>query len=158
MWPNPHFASEDPMPPTHAGLGAADRLIWCEAIRLKLIQPDRVWWNLTVGHVPDWFADVHDAKRRAWIAKSYCKRPDVIWESNGVLILGEIKPYASYVAFGQAVQYRRQAIKLLDPDRPLVSAIITDLADPDLAIEHDLDQIRLIQIGERLVERSARLT
>lgn len=157
-WPTFSDSTTDPTPPKHAGLGKADRVIYCTAISAGLIRPTRLWWNQICGTPPDWINEIHDPQRANWIRATYCKRPDIMIEQAGVLITVEIKPYASYVALGQAILYQRLAQRKTEPQRIIRSMILTDLADPDLASTIEPSDPILVQIGERIADRPCRPT
>lgn len=152
-WPDPQTASTDPTPPLHCGLGHSDRLIWIAAVDDGIIKPSRVWWNQTCGTPPDWVAEILDPRKRAWVTDNYCKRPDVMAEIGETLFAVEIKPFASYVALGQAVMYATLATLRTDPHRYVRPLIVTDEADPDILPVLERVPMGMIRVGRQIAAR-----
>lgn len=155
MWPDPAQARDTPNPPARPGLGKKDRAIWDWLIDHQQVPGVRWWWNQVVGQEPPWLKDVDNPNLERWARATYLKRPDVIYEAHGSLWAAEIKPYASYVALGQAILYARLAEHLTDPPRRVLPVLITDAPDPDLLSVLELGDPALIQIGHLLEERPA---
>lgn len=152
-WPDPTDALTTTGIPKHCGLGRLDKEIWQAHIIAGSITFDRAWFNLVVGTLPTWAPTLTDTSTRNWVETAYCKRPDVIWESDGELWLAEIKPYASYCALGQTLLYGACARNKLSPHRDLRLAIITDQADPDLLEVTALDDITLFELDKPIGPR-----
>ena len=154
LWPNPDEAIALSEIPLHAGLGQKDRRILDAMIENGFFVADRVWINQVVGNLPTWIDEITDPKQRAWIEATYSKRPDLIADVDGQLWAVELKPYASYVALGQAIMYAVLATIKTDPPRPVISWILTDLADPDLLTLLNLELlIRITELGRFLEPR-----
>mgnify|MGYP001572633266 CR=1 FL=1 len=157
-WPGRYPCCEPGRPPNHCGLGQADRLILTAHLEAGIIMPEKIWYNTLVGEPPTWIDGIPDGTRRNWVIATYCKRPDVVWLANGLLYVAEIKPYASYIAFGQATQYARLARRLATNPNAVRAAILTDRADPDLILFNDgIDPI-LYELGYELCTRPERAT
>lgn len=153
-WPPPEQAQRDPTPPTHAGLGDKDRRIWNEHLRKQTIVPVRVWWNQVVGSLPEWAQDVQSPTLRAWVEATYRKRPDVVIDNGQTLWVCELKPFASYIALGQALMYSILAAAMPEPIAPIVPAILTDDPDPDLLhVAPNFPALVIISLGQLLEPR-----
>jgi len=85
-------------------------------------------------------------------------RPDVILDIGDGLWICEIKPYAGYVAYGQAIQYARLADRIIGHSKACVPVIITDVPNPDLIIHEDGDDPMLIYLDNQIVPRPSRPT
>lgn len=158
LWPDPIQADTNPRPPLHCGLGQADRTILEAHLDAGTIRPELIWWNQIVGTIPHWAAEIADPRRREWIERAYCKRPDIVWFEAEAIHVAEIKPYASYVAYGQACIYGRLAAARLWPPRELRVWIITDVPDPDLVACLTPDCPRILELDEHVVPRPSRIT
>jgi len=63
--------------------------------------------------------------------------------------LVEIKPKASYVAFGQVVFYAYQFQKDYSPGLDVLPVILTDLVDPDIVPLCRSAGVVVIEVGDR---------
>lgn len=63
---------------------------------------------------------------------NYQRRIDLVIDAPTLATIFEIKPAASFVAFGQILYYHHLTLKYLHPDKPISKAIVTDLPDPDI--------------------------
>ena len=157
-WPECHECCEPGRPPNHCGLGQADRLILTAHLEAETIRPEKLWYNTLVGEPPTWIDGIPDGTRRNWVVATYCKRPDVVWLQDRLIYVAEIKPYASYIAFGQATQYARLARRLAANPNAIRAAIVTDQPDPDLILFADGTDPILYELGYELCPRPERAT
>ena len=157
-WPAIADSTTDPAPHRGCGLGAADKAIWLAALADGLVKPTRLWWCNPLGQVPDWISDIRDPTTRNWCVQTWSKRPDVICIENGTTLILEIKPYASYVALGQALMYAALAHDQANNQLEVKPTILTDQADPDLLRVLPTTNIRIRQIGRPIADRPTRPT
>lgn len=152
-WPSHDEAIDGRNLPRHCGLGDLDRAIWQEAIIRGLIQPIRVWCNQHVG-VTSRTPGPEDAPWLAsWINAAYRKRPDMLLVDNAGNWVVEIKPWASYVALGQALVYTDAARRMAGSDNSWNPMILTDYADPDLRPCAERLGVRLEILGQPIAPR-----
>lgn len=131
-FPDPDDAITGPELPPKPGLGNKDRKILEAMIKNGFIRPEQMWFNQVVGQVDQAMLDRTPENLKEWFVRTYSKRPDVMFTENGILYAAEVKPFASYVALGQALMYRHWANIKADPQRLIVAIILTDIPDPDL--------------------------
>ena len=101
---------------------------------------------------------IPDGTRRNWVIATYCKRPDVVWLAHGLIYVAEIKPFASYIAFGQATQYASLARRLAANPNAIRAAILPDRADPALILFAGGPDPILYELGYELCPRPERAT
>ncbi|MBA7682848.1 hypothetical protein ES703_91203 [subsurface metagenome] len=108
-----------------------DIIIWQRFIKNGLYLPDVVWYDVRCGNsvildmdLPDWMTKMSLRLTR--------KRIDVVGRVGRDYWVIEIKPRASYDAFGQVVFYADQFQKDYSPPGEVFPIIITDLVDMDI--------------------------
>ena len=131
-FPDPNHAVEGTVLPPRPGLGKKDRAILDAMIANGFVVWDRAWYNQAVGNLDRGAQAALPPNLQDWFELTYSKRPDVIYEHDGELFAAEVKPWASYVALGQALMYRHFATEKTNPTRQVKALILTDVADPDL--------------------------
>lgn len=129
-------------------MGAKDRLILQAMLDNGFVNPERMWFNEVVGNFDAAVRDALPENLREWFERTYSKRPDVILEENGILFVVEVKPYASYVALGQALLYLHHTAVKLDPPRLVQPLVLTDVVDPDFVPVAAIHAVEFRQLGE----------
>lgn len=157
-WPAYANATTETTVHRGCGLGQADRLIWSRAIERGLIHPAYLWWCEPLGNVPAWVHEIPDPVRRNWCVQTWSKRPDVIYLEGDAYRIVEIKPYASYVALGQAIVYGALAAARNTSGKPTWPTILTDQPDPDIVAAANAHGVNIIELGEPLADRPTRPT
>ena len=110
---------------------AEDTVIWRRFISNGDYLPDVVWYDVRVGDMgilpdnpPDWMT------KMAWHLLR--KRIDVVGKVGFTFWIIEVKPRASYEAFGQVVYYSYAFEREYTPGGEVVPVIVTDQVDPDI--------------------------
>ncbi len=108
-----------------------DIIIWRRFVADGNYLPDVVWYDVRVGHgvalgesEPEWMTRMALSLTR--------KRIDVVGRVGRDYWIIEIKPRATYDAFGQVVFYADQFRKDYNPPGEVFAVILTDLVDPDI--------------------------
>ena len=152
-FPDPDEAIEGTEIPQKSGMGDKDLKILKAMIENGFIRPEQMWFNQVVGQVDPEMLARTPQNLKEWFVRTYSKRPDVMFTESGQLFAAEVKPFASYVALGQALMYRFWANIKADPPRLIIPIILTDIPDPDLipvAAERGVD---IRQLGMFLEDR-----
>ncbi len=152
-FPDPDEAIDVNEIPPKPGLGDKDRAILEAMIENGFIRPDQMWFNQVVGTVDPEMLERTPENLKEWFVRTYSKRPDVMFTENGTLFAAEVKPFASYVALGQALMYRHWANVKADPARLIVPLILTDIPDPDLLPVAADSGVDIRQLGVFLEDR-----
>jgi len=110
---------------------AEDTAIWRKFINNGDYLPDVVWFDVRVGDMgtlpenpPDWMT------KMAWHLLR--KRIDVVGRVGVDYWVIEVKPRASYEAFGQVVYYSYAFEREYKTGGEIVPVIVTDFVDPDI--------------------------
>ena len=108
-----------------------DIVIWQRFISNGDYLPDHVWYDVRCGTAvevvegsPEWM--------RRMAGRLTRKRIDVVGQVGPGYWIIEIKPRASYVAFGQVVFYAHAFQREYAPTGDVVPVILTDVLDPDI--------------------------
>lgn len=152
-FPDPDDAIDGPELPNKPGLGDKDRKILEAMIENGFIRPEQMWFNQVVGQVDQDVLESTPDNLKEWFIRTYSKRPDVMFTEAGTLYAAEVKPFASYVALGQALMYRYWANRKADPQRLIVAIILTDTPDPDLIPVAADNAVDIRQLGVFLEDR-----
>lgn len=152
-FPDPDEAIEGTEIPPKPGLGEKDRKILEAMITNGFIHPEQMWFNQVVGQIDQAMLDRTPENLKEWFIRTYSKRPDVMFTEDGELFAAEVKPFASYVALGQALMYRHWANVKADPPRLIVALILTDIPDPDLIPVAAVNGVEIRQLGEFIEDR-----
>ncbi len=130
IWPNAHEITNGHTPAKCRGLGPEDRDLLAGHIAQGDLPPGRLWVDCHVGPVPH-----VDPKLNPELAKllpNYQRRIDLIIDDDKTAWICELKPAASFVAFGQSLYYATLVRRYLHPPHDALPLIITDAIDPDL--------------------------
>ena len=128
-----------------------DILLWQRFIENGDYLPDHVWYDVRCGTAvevadagPEWMHRMADRLTR--------KRIDVVGQVGPSYWVIEIKPRASYDAFGQVVFYADQFQKEYTPSVEVIPVLLTDLVDPDILPLCDEVGVLVFEVGmsERL--------
>jgi len=110
---------------------AEDTAIWTQFLNNGDFIPEQVWYDVRCGDKgelpddpPDWMT------KMAWHLLR--KRIDVIGRVGPAYWVIEVKPRASYDAFGQVLYYSYAFEIEYSPGGEVVPVIVTDLVDPDI--------------------------
>lgn len=152
-FPDPDEAITVPELPPRPGLGEKDEAILRAMIKNGFVVPQRMWFNQVVGNFDRRVRDALPENLREWFERTYSKRPDVILEEGNILFVVEVKPYASYVALGQALMYRHLTAVKLDPPRLVQALVLTDIPDDDFVPVAAMNAVEFRQLGEFLEPR-----
>ena len=152
-FPDPADAFEGTQIPNKPGLGEKDRAILDAMIENGFIVPEMMWFNQPVGNLDPTVQAVVPLNLRTWFALTYSKRPDIIMVEQGVHFVVEVKPYASYKAFGQVLMYQHHLTVKADPARPFTPLILTDIPDQDLVPLAAQFGVEIRQLGRFLEDR-----
>jgi len=124
-----------------------DIQIWRQFITNGDYLPDKVWYDVRCGDQgklpddpPEWMT------KMAWHLLR--KRIDVVAQVGPVYWVIEVKPRASYEAFGQVVYYSYAFEKEYSPGGEVVPVIVTDLVDPDILPLCDEVGVVVVEVGK----------
>lgn len=152
-FPDPDEAIDVNEIPPKPGLGDKDKAILEAMIENGFIRPEQMWFNQIVGTVDQAMLALTPDNLKEWFVRTYSKRPDVMFTEGDFLFAAEVKPFASYVALGQALMYRHWANVKADPPRFIIPIILTDLPDPDLVPVAADSGVEIRQLGAFLQDR-----
>lgn len=152
-FPDPELAVDPSEIPARPGLGDKDRKILDAMIANGFVVADQMWFNQAVGNLDPTIQGLVPEHLREWYERTYSKRPDVIFIERGIMYAAELKPYASYVALGQALMYKHWANEKADPPRTIIPLILTDIADPDLLPVAAMHAVEVRQLGAFIEDR-----
>ena len=130
IWPNAHEITNGHTPAKCRGLGPEDRELLAGHIAQDDLPPGRLWVDCHVGPIPDFPPDAPDSLKRT--LPNYQRRIDLIIDDGTYAHICELKPAASFVAFGQTLYYTSLITRHLTTHCWLYPTIITDAADPDI--------------------------
>lgn len=108
-----------------------DIIIWRRFVENGDYLPDVVWYDVHCGSSMRLENDMADWMTQMSLGISR-KRIDVIGRVGRDFWIIEIKPAATYDAFGQVLFYADQFQKDYEPVGQVVPVIVTDLVDPDI--------------------------
>jgi len=119
----PHFLQED-------------NAVWGKFLRTNLSRLQEVWYDVRVGLPVLLPVGASDMERRI-AAGLTRKRIDVVCSVDNGFWVVEVKPYASMLAMGQVISYKR-LFEVEYPDySPVIPVIVCDRIDEDLIDEFD---------------------
>ena len=139
-------------PSTWTRIAAADKSILQAHIAAGRLQPSTLAVNLPIGTIP-----LEIAARLAELdmpdqLANYAKRIDAFALTPTAARLIEIKPSASYVALGQALEYHDLLAERYPDAANATPTVLTNAADPDARRSFDRRAVELIEIpGQRFV-------
>ena len=130
-----------------------DIIIWRRFIENGDFLPDVVWYDIHCGnHVglsvddPDWMKQMSLGITR--------KRIDVVGRVGSSYWIIEVKPRATYDAFGQVIFYAEQFKKDYKKNGQIYPVIITDFVDKDILPLCDEIGILVFEVGTKLQDDS----
>ncbi len=152
IWPHAHEITNAHTPAHCRGLGPEDRELLAGHIAQGDLPPGRLWVDCHVGPVPDCPDDATDSFRA--VLANYQRRIDLVIDNSNLTYICEIKPAASFVAFGQVLYYAQLIATHLQPTQTILPLIITDAVDPDLIALCGIHDVDILQLkGETYVPR-----
>lgn len=122
-----------------------DAQIWTKYLKNPMVPIKEVWYDVHVGKAVEVAGAPHELMLRiaAGITR---KRIDVIARVGGGFWVIEVKPFGSYLAFGQVLVYMRLFIEEYGPQRDVWPVIICEEADPDLLNDFDAAGVACIEV------------
>lgn len=125
--------------PHYPHMLAEDNAVWTKFLTKDAYKIKEVWYDVRVGQPVLLAVGASDIERRI-AAGLTRKRIDVVCSVGGGYWVVEIKPYASMLAVGQVISYKR-LFEIEYPDvEPVIPVIVCDNIDEDLVDEfEDLD-------------------
>lgn len=132
--------------PTYPHMMAQDVDVWSRYLESWITPIKRVWYDVHVGKavVPAGVGDVLAARIAAGVTR---KRIDVICQVGGGYWVVEVKPFGSYLALGQVLNYSRLFIDEYRPDGEVWPVIVCNKADPDLLDDFEDSGVACIEVG-----------
>lgn len=133
--------------PSYPHMMFEDTAVWSEYLKRPDIPITRCWYDVRVG-TPVEPSDLMDPMLRKISAGLTRKRIDVVALCRGIHWVVEVKPYANYVALGQALTYRRLFLQEYRPELGALGVVVCNDYDVDM-IELCLGSgVMLIQTGK----------
>jgi len=127
---------------------AEDIEIWRRFVFNGDYLPDVVWYDVRCGHgvrlsdvQPDWMKRMALGLTR--------KRIDVVGRIGMDYWIIEVKPRASYDAFGQVVFYADAFEKEHQPAGQVYPVLVTDQVDPDILSLCDEVGVLVVEVGSK---------
>lgn len=117
--------------PRYPHMLSEDTRVWTAFLERKIVEVDRVWYDVRVGSVPEAFRRSVGVELK--IAKGiYRKRIDVVASVDGEYWVIEVKPVGSMFAIGQVLTYRRLFMRDYDVGGLVRAVVVCWERDEDI--------------------------